>query len=495
MKGLVIKVEANINDKQEIGLGNVYLVEGYCFHTIYNIKSLVLELGDRKYNIKNKFGTREDVFKKFQKPDKNGNSLRSGFWQLIELGADLVGETLEQWLIIRLSNGEEHREFLGKKSFYQYRLDSLRYEQPGNPAPLNSSSIGGNHKVAICLAVYEPDLGRLRRQIDSIINQNYGNWICIICDDSSSHAMSDGIKEICSKDYRIYYFSNDHNLGFYHNFEECIRHIPEDVHYVSFSDQDDHWYPDKLESLVNAFDSDTTLVYSDMRIVNDDGEEISNTYWLNRKNNYNDLSKLLLANTVTGAAMMFRRELVKKILPFPEQIGDAFHDHWIACVALSTGNIKYLDRPLYDYYQYGNSVIGFCDFDRVTVSQRIKGIFTVVKEHLSVDKLKKLILKIRNSSLAVYRFECRRLMMTVRTIKLRSTVDDSNKAKALNLFDSSFSGLKLLAIHIKIVIDKYTTDDAELRLASGYIVNSIDRPLIKLLKNRIISRSNSQLEC
>jgi len=65
-----------------------------------------------------------------------------------------------------------------------------------------------------------------------------------------------------------------------------------------------------------------------------------------------------LANTVTGAASLFRRELLDLVLPFPEPVGDPFHDQWIASVALATGRIAYVDRPLYDYVQHGGAARG-----------------------------------------------------------------------------------------------------------------------------------------
>ncbi len=45
-------------------------------------------------------------------------------------------------------------------------------------------------------------------------------------------------------------------------------------------------------------------------------------------------------------------------LPFPPLLAKAFHDHWLAVVALARGEIAYLDEPLYDYVQHGDAVIG-----------------------------------------------------------------------------------------------------------------------------------------
>ena len=77
------------------------------------------------------------------------------------------------------------------------------------------------------------------------------------------------------------------------------------------------------------------------------------TYWTERRNNHTNLLSLLIANTITGAASLFRRELVDGRCRSREFPRTQYHDHWLALVALSMGDIAYVDRPLYDYVQHG----------------------------------------------------------------------------------------------------------------------------------------------
>ncbi|MGH7359962.1 MAG: hypothetical protein ACREJR_14210, partial [Candidatus Rokuibacteriota bacterium] len=97
---------------------------------------------------------------------------------------------------------------------------------------------------------------------------------------------------------------------------------------------------------------------SDARVVGATGEGISDTFWSRRRTNHTSLASLLVSNTITGAASLFRRELLDRILPFPPGLGTQWHDHWIALVALATGTVNYVDRPLYDYVQHGDAVVG-----------------------------------------------------------------------------------------------------------------------------------------
>lgn len=56
---------------------------------------------------------------------------------------------------------------------------------------------------------------------------------------------------------------------------------------------------------------------------------------------------------------MFRRGLLDYVLPFPPQIGDLYHDHWIGSVALAKGDLGCITRPLYDYTRHGANISGY----------------------------------------------------------------------------------------------------------------------------------------
>ena len=104
----------------------------------------------------------------------------------------------------------------------------------------------------------------------------------------------------------------------------------------ALADQDDAWYPAKLATRLDAI-GEAQLVYSDMRIIGRGGEEIAASYWERRRNNHTDLTSLLVANAVTGAASLFRRELLDYALPFPPDQFAHYHDHWLALTALVRG--------------------------------------------------------------------------------------------------------------------------------------------------------------
>lgn len=212
--------------------------------------------------------------------------------------------------------------------------------------------------VAICLATFNPDPGLFEAQIESIRAQDDGGWLCVVGDDGSEPESLEAIEAILGGDERFELHRFGERLGFYRNFERTLGELPSDAELVAFCDQDDRWYPRKLSTLREALAGGANLAYSDMRIVDTGGAVLSDTYWNRRRNNSTDLLSLLIANTVSGTACMFRRELLDDAMPFPVGAPGSFHDRWIALVALSLGELAYVEEPLLDYVQHGGAALG-----------------------------------------------------------------------------------------------------------------------------------------
>lgn len=263
--------------------------------------------------------------------------------------------------------------------------------------------------VAICMASFDPDPQLLERQIASIREQTHERWICLISDDCSSEERFEQLRALTADDPRFGLSRGKRRLGFYLNFERALGMVPPQAAFVALADQDDRWYPEKLAELL-AGRRDAALVYSDMRIVDEGGEVISGTFWRGRRNNHTDLASLLLANTVTGAASLFRRDLLDLVLPFPPRVGDAFHDQWIAGVALANGQIAYVDRPLYDYVQHGGGARGHAAAMRAFAPAR----------HLSWRNPRGTLRRLAARAERSYADNVRRIGLSARTIEARA---------------------------------------------------------------------------
>jgi glycosyltransferase involved in cell wall biosynthesis len=211
--------------------------------------------------------------------------------------------------------------------------------------------------IAICMATHRPDPRLLRAQIDSIRAQTDTNWTCVISDDFSEPERYEQIVHIVDRDPRFSLSRAPEWIGFYRNFERALTLAPPMAGLIALSDQDDVWHPDKLATL-RANIGSAPLVYSDQRLTDAAGRVLRDTMWVGRSNNRTNMASMLVANTVTGAAMLIRRDVVERALPFPECPGMQFHDHWLALVALASGRLQYVDKPLYDYVQHEGAILG-----------------------------------------------------------------------------------------------------------------------------------------
>jgi glycosyltransferase involved in cell wall biosynthesis len=252
------------------------------------------------------------------------------------------------------------RSRLGRREIQWDELADIEIVEPTTrPLLVAPSEPASEPLVAICLATYDPPAALLERQIESIRAQTHQRFVCIVSDDASSHGSAACIARIVGDDPRFICFRSAERLGYYRNFERALERVPRDARFVALADQDDYWYPEKLGALVETLDrGSATLVCSDMRIVDSNGQILAPSYWTDRQFRFDRLGSLVMTNTVTGASAMFRRELLDYVLPFPPNVGHPYHDHWVASVALSLGQIQYVDRPLYDYVQHGANVVG-----------------------------------------------------------------------------------------------------------------------------------------
>ncbi len=382
----------------------------------------------------------------------------------VELFEGSEPDTLEFFISILWEPGDVGQSYnlaltlvFGEHERKEFELGSVALIEANAIEVMPGNTLGDSPLIVVCLATYNPDSMRLARQIESIMCQSYENWLLIISDDCSDPIHQKHIESLCNLDpRRIRLYRHEQNLGFYRNFERALHYVPKNAEYIALSDQDDEWYPEKLQNLLQEIsrEPEAVLAYSDMRIVAESGEVISNTYWQNRKNEYRDFNTIFIANTVTGAASLFKRKLLEVALPFPEPVGGAFHDHWLACAAMCTGKIAYLTEPTYDYIQYPDSVIGHCDFDS-TATQFVKTAPTSAEQ-------------LSGKWQRVYRQDCLRLQLIANTLKTRLPHLEANST--LNLLNGGvWSALKLVKAYITGRLMRRTTNRAELGLAMGLL--------------------------
>jgi glycosyltransferase involved in cell wall biosynthesis len=348
---LIAKLESPLPATLPVAGATAVFCYGTCFHRHQDVAAVELLVDGVRHRPLAARMPRPDVFRALHPggaaspQDPSLRSFRSGFWATVPIAARDRPGAVELALAARLADGAEEVAPLG-------RIEIVPAASPPAHGPPAGAGL-----IAVCMATFEPDIGLFRTQVESLRAQTDRRWVCVISDDCSSPEHVARIGEVLGDDPRFVLSRSGERLGFYRNFERALRLAPAEAQLVALCDQDDRWYPEKLEVLRGALGA-AELVYSDQRLVDAGGRVLRDTLWQGRRNNHTDLVSLLVANSITGAAALFRREVAELALPFPDTPGLPFHDHWIGLVALAAGDVAYVDRPLYDYVQHSGAFFG-----------------------------------------------------------------------------------------------------------------------------------------
>ncbi|HEY1595847.1 MAG TPA: glycosyltransferase family 2 protein, partial [Thermoleophilaceae bacterium] len=376
-----MRLDAPLPRELAVGGGTALFVGGWCVSPAGGIESLAFVVDGAEQPVMEHGMPRLDVFRALHPgldpfdtrgiesdPDSPDDprmaSYRSGFWGIARIEPRARREEVKIAVRARFEDGSDAESELASIKEVELEPPTVNGQRSTINVPL----------VAICMATYNPPTELLHAQLDSIRAQTHGNWVCVVSDDCSDPERFAELEQAVEGDPRFVVSRSPRRLGFYRNFERALALAPVDADFVAMSDQDDAWHADKLESLLARI-GDARLVYSDARIIDRDGRLISDTYWRERRNNHDDLLSLLVANSVTGAASLFPRELLGYALPFPPPQFAHFHDHWLGLTALALGDIEFVERPLYDYVQHGQAVLGHENANRmVTLRHRVGGL-------------------------------------------------------------------------------------------------------------------------
>jgi glycosyltransferase involved in cell wall biosynthesis len=194
----------------------------------------------------------------------------------------------------------------------------------------------------------------LKEQLESILNQDYGNIDEIICvDDNSKDTTWEILKDYAAKYHIFKIYQNLSNLGFVKNYEKAITLTSNPL--IAISDQDDIWYSNKISSLVNSI-GNNIMSYSDNNYIDINGNSLGKKF-SDKRNLTTNTSCLNFAlfNAMSGHTILLNRDLLQHSLPFPKEIP---YDFWLAFQASQYGKIQVVTEALVGYRQHDNNTIG-----------------------------------------------------------------------------------------------------------------------------------------
>ena len=189
--------------------------------------------------------------------------------------------------------------------------------------------------------------------LDSIIIQTYTNWEIIIVDDASSDDTINIAHAFAAAHPEVMVVQNETRLGYIKNFEKGMLLV--NASYVALSDQDDIWVPHKLEKLLASI-GDQMLAYSDSELIDANGHLLHQKMSsIKNQPAYHTPVMYAIGAWAPGHAMLFKKELIDKAVPFPTLVT---HDFWLGFVATCYSTVVYVNEPLVHYRQHTQNAIG-----------------------------------------------------------------------------------------------------------------------------------------
>jgi len=204
-------------------------------------------------------------------------------------------------------------------------------------------------KISVCLASYN-GANYIGDQISSILQQLSSCDELVVSDDHSTDRTIDIVKEF--NDNRIRIVVNAGNKGYSGNFENAIRLASGSI--IFLSDQDDIWVAGRVKKMIAALEQ-ADLAVSNAIFVDEALVDMGVTLFSLRGAKQGFLANIYKSRYL-GACMAFRREILGKLLPFPEKRHLCPHDLWITLVAEFYFKVKILDEPLLLYRRHGSNV-------------------------------------------------------------------------------------------------------------------------------------------
>ncbi len=234
-----------------------------------------------------------------------------------------------------------------------------------------------NLSVSIVLATYNGEKF-LHEQLDSVFAQTFPILEVIAVDDCSSDSTVSILNEYAMRHPILKIYHNEKNLKHNQTFERGILLATGDC--IAMCDQDDIWDKDKILIMMESWKSDSYLIHCDSEFIDDQGNRLNKKISdIKNLQTYTDPVPFIIGNTVAGHASIFRKDLAKIALPFPSII---IHDWWLAFAASTLGPVQYIDRPLVQYRQHADSVIGAIKLKRNKIKKKRKDLRSEIRKRI-----------------------------------------------------------------------------------------------------------------
>jgi len=241
-------------------------------------------------------------------------------------------------------------------------------------------------RIAILLPTWNGEK-YLQAQVDSLLAQDYPDYLIVSRDDGSRDTSPAIIADYAARFAHRFHLvpADGRNLGASGSFaflmDYALREKAQlglENAYVMPSDQDDAWHADKLrksmarmQALEAHYPGVPLLVHGDLEVVDEVLVRIAPSFvrYQGLEPGRNSFARLLVSNTVTGCTALCNEALLRRALPVPADA--VMHDWWLALVAGAFGKLGYIDEPLLQYRQHGANTIGAKEYRKAPMFKNV----------------------------------------------------------------------------------------------------------------------------
>ena len=201
----------------------------------------------------------------------------------------------------------------------------------------------------------------LCEQLVSIVGQTHGNWRLVVSDDGSSDRTRPLLAwfAACCTAGQVEVRTRGHAIGAAANFMTLLTDRQLAGDYFSCCDQDDVWWPDKLERALAALATVTPCVpavyFSRTRNVDVGGRLLTCSPLFRRPPSFRNA----LVQSIGGGNTMVLNRAARSLLAAAGPVEIASHDWWTYLLVAGAGGVVHFDPvPSVDYRQHGGNCIG-----------------------------------------------------------------------------------------------------------------------------------------
>lgn len=214
-------------------------------------------------------------------------------------------------------------------------------------------------RVAILMCTYQ-GASFLAEQLESIERQTLADWVLHVSDDGSRDATLPLLEAFRNRHGGRVVLWQGPQRGFAANFMSLLHNPHIQAQYFAFCDQDDIWFPDKLERSVDALErlsgNGARLYGSRTQLIDMEGHDIGLSPLFQRLPGFGNA----LVQSIAGGNTMLLNDAARQLLTrVPVEMPVVSHD-WLAYLLVtgSGGQVVYDRQPTLLYRQHAGNLIG-----------------------------------------------------------------------------------------------------------------------------------------